>query len=461
MEKDFIVEVKIKNAYLYHKIYDKYKSIKELSEASGVNRTVIYSLLNFKWQEYVFKSDGTLTSPVIKLIKFLKLDENKLITENYLKVQKNKVTKEMDFKDINNVISMNETKALEYISEERDLQNIEDKNYLENLFKSCGALTEEQEKIIKLHYYEGKSLEELQEELGYSRQTVVAAITSGLKKLKNAAERLENPLAPEEIKNLPEEKFDWEEKEFPKARRVSQAVYFQTAKNRRRGAATEDGKAKVWLIGKGIQIPTNSRDLYKDKTFFNTDGKEIKYFYIKEKRNKREEKKEREKLRKLMELEEKRVASWESWKKKKEKRLNILDEYADFIKEEKLKKIVEKKREYMESAFNAFKGKEGSYPPYIKSIPEGYMDYMSIEIKGQVIAKMPEEERKNYIDFYSKICSLTAMEQRVLKEFYIDNKTIDQIEEELHNEQVWLYKKNALTRILSMEFYIKYLLDVI
>ena len=31
MENDFIVEVKIKNAYLYHKIYDKYKSIKELS----------------------------------------------------------------------------------------------------------------------------------------------------------------------------------------------------------------------------------------------------------------------------------------------------------------------------------------------------------------------------------------------------------------------------------------------
>lgn len=178
-DKEYRVELRVKNNLLYKKIYDNYGTIKNFSDTVGINIQSIRNFLNFKCDLYNRK-DGELKNSVKKLMDIFKCPLNELFPENYKVVETNKYIKEVSQQEIE-LISMqsSEMNMLTY-SLDSELEQIDLRNKIEKLINT---LSPREAEIIRLRYFNNYTLAEIAKEASISKQRVRQIIETAIRKM--------------------------------------------------------------------------------------------------------------------------------------------------------------------------------------------------------------------------------------------------------------------------------------
>lgn len=178
-DKEYRVELRVKNNLLYKKIYDNYGTIKNFSDTVGISIQVIRDFLNFKCDLYN-RRDGELKNSVKKLMDIFKCSLNELFPENYKVVETNKYIKEVSQQEIE-LISMqsSEMNMLTY-SLDSELEQIDLRNKIEKLINT---LSPREAEIIRLRYFNNYTLTETAKEVGISKQRVRQIIEAAIRKM--------------------------------------------------------------------------------------------------------------------------------------------------------------------------------------------------------------------------------------------------------------------------------------
>lgn len=145
-DKEYRVELRVKNNLLYKKIYDNYGTIKNFSDTVGISIQVIRDFLNFKCDLYN-RRGGELKNSVKKLMNIFKCPLNELFPENYKVIETNKYIKEVSQQEIE-LISMqsSEMNLLTY-SFDSEIEQIDLRNKIEKLINT---LSPREAEIIRL-----------------------------------------------------------------------------------------------------------------------------------------------------------------------------------------------------------------------------------------------------------------------------------------------------------------------
>lgn len=178
-DKEYRVELRVKNNLLYKKIYDNYGTIQNFSDTVGISIPVIRDFLNFKRDLYNRK-DGELKNSVKKLMDIFKCPLNELFPENYKVVETNKYIKEVSQQEIE-FISMqsSEMNMLTY-SLDSELEQIDLRNKIEKLINT---LSPREAEIIRLRYFNNYTLTEIAKEEGVCKQRIRQIIETAIRKM--------------------------------------------------------------------------------------------------------------------------------------------------------------------------------------------------------------------------------------------------------------------------------------
>jgi len=155
MNKDYLIEIKVKNNYLAMLMKSKgITTASELSRQSGVPCSTIGNIINLK--SSAFNQSGEYTLPVQKLSKFFNVLPESLFPEQhlYMPLAKNKVEIEMSLNELSNIISHDSPETLMLEHENSFLQS-------EAIQKALASLTDRQQTVIKGRLFEGKTLGEI------------------------------------------------------------------------------------------------------------------------------------------------------------------------------------------------------------------------------------------------------------------------------------------------------------
>ena len=178
-DKEYRVELRVKNNLLYKKIYDNYGTIKNFSDTAGISIQVIRDFLNFKCDLYN-RRGGELKNSVKKLMDIFKCPLNELFPENYKVIETNKYVKEVSQQEIE-LISMqsSEMNLLTY-SFDSEIEQIDLRNKIEKLINT---LSPREAEIIRLKYFNNYTITEIAEELGIFKQRVGQIIEAAIGKM--------------------------------------------------------------------------------------------------------------------------------------------------------------------------------------------------------------------------------------------------------------------------------------
>jgi DNA-binding CsgD family transcriptional regulator len=173
--KDYNVTVKVRNNHLLTAMRDNgYFTAAELSRASGVTNSVIGDYLNLKRAPLLI--GGAWSRAVLKLADTLKrLPEDLFPKLHWTEVlRKNTAEVEMEFSQIQ-AISAGQTPEEIAMFSESVMQ-------IDSVLK---CLTAREESVIRAHFYDGKTLDEIGLEWCISRERVRQIEARGLRKLRH------------------------------------------------------------------------------------------------------------------------------------------------------------------------------------------------------------------------------------------------------------------------------------
>lgn len=166
MDKDYRVEIRVRNNLLYNRIYSKYESIASFCEQCKVSAITVSGLLNFK--ENIFDKNGFVKEKVKAIADALKCNLEDIIPANYITRESNRYVKEVSEEELIAIEDINEPALLSYEPESEY-----EKAELEAAIKEVlDSLPKRDREVLILRFFEGKTLQQVADMWGRSRQLV-------------------------------------------------------------------------------------------------------------------------------------------------------------------------------------------------------------------------------------------------------------------------------------------------
>lgn len=212
--KDYLITLTVKNNIMLNKMKENgFNTAASLSMATNVSQSMIGSYLNLKEIPFSRRKNEEFKESIVKISKTLKMLPEDLFPEQHLRkvLNKNKATLEMSKQEVGNILEYN-----------KDPQNLlEFKETEIDIKMALAVLTRREQAIIDFRFgvsgRETKTLQEIGDILGLSRNRICQIEAKALRKLKYNAARgyildgygdKEN-LVSEEKRNLDRRRWAW------------------------------------------------------------------------------------------------------------------------------------------------------------------------------------------------------------------------------------------------------------
>lgn len=178
---EYRIDIKVRNNLILKKIEEAgYKNLGELCSKNNIKfkYSTINSILNMK--KSPLDCSGNFNSSIVKLCEIIKCSPDELFTETQINTSLSTNKRTLEVKEA----------EMKYLLENSKEPKLLEENYYENqlndnLEKSLSRLSPREEKIIKLRFYENKTLKEIGKELNITGSRVRAIEVEALKKLRH------------------------------------------------------------------------------------------------------------------------------------------------------------------------------------------------------------------------------------------------------------------------------------
>jgi DNA-binding CsgD family transcriptional regulator len=185
--QDLKIEIRFKNNLLLSKIFESYLSVTDFARKNNLSKQTIGSFINFKKKPVVSKKfKGAVPcklwpghffiKPAIDIAAALECSVLEIFPETFWLINESKFVK---YENIENMIPYSENELLPVIdSPHIEIDPIDFDNVL-------ATIDPRQEKVIRLRFFEGKTLDETGVILGVSRERVRQIECKSLRKLRH------------------------------------------------------------------------------------------------------------------------------------------------------------------------------------------------------------------------------------------------------------------------------------
>lgn len=177
IDKEYLLDIKIKNNLLYQKIMSTGLTVAEFSEKYNIDSSAIYKLLNFKMN--IYTKNNQLRKSVIKLLKIFNCEISDLFPK----------TNDIKNNRFIHTISEKDMLSLSYMSNDTllisDFNDPVEKEVNDDIIEYIlNLVSPRQRYILKMHYFNNMSFTDIAEQLGTSKQNVNLLYKNAMLRLK-------------------------------------------------------------------------------------------------------------------------------------------------------------------------------------------------------------------------------------------------------------------------------------
>lgn len=181
MDKDYRLEVRVKNNLLYNRIYSKYPSISKFCEQNHVEFSTVSGLLNFKAE--IFSKKGFVRKGVQAVADALKCKLEDIIPANYIVKESNKYVKEISHDELLMIEEVNEPEMLTYEP------NYDKGELVDALNEVLDTLPERVKNVLILRFKYGKTYRDVAKAMNVSTERIRQLEKKGLLMCRNPSRR--------------------------------------------------------------------------------------------------------------------------------------------------------------------------------------------------------------------------------------------------------------------------------
>lgn len=174
-DKDYLLQVKIKNAPMLRAMKRRgYETVNQMAEAIGMSASSIGHYSNLKMG--AFTKNGDISKTVLRIAEHLNVMPSELFpAQHYVQpLEKNTAEMEVSLEDVEQIM----------VSDSNPMLLLENNDFKSSLENALGFLTPRQESIIRLRFYEDKTLAEVAEIFNVSAPRIRVIEESALRRLR-------------------------------------------------------------------------------------------------------------------------------------------------------------------------------------------------------------------------------------------------------------------------------------
>lgn len=172
--KELRIELRIKNKLLYDAITEQFSSIAKFCDASHTTYTTVCAYVSLSRSPY--RKNATFTSTAWKIADFLFVEPEILFPEKLYNIVRNKIIIETGLQNVDHIRSA------------RSLYNTENDGDLKDAVNSAIlTLTPREQDIIRKHFFEGKSFQQIGDEYNCHRERIRQIELKALAKLRHSS----------------------------------------------------------------------------------------------------------------------------------------------------------------------------------------------------------------------------------------------------------------------------------
>lgn len=176
---DLRMELRFKNATLYHAIFDNYASVAAFCKKHALSESNVGSLLSMK--KAPLNKDGLPNKLALKLSEIFNIDFGILFP---LLIYQDRFSKTAIAEVDSDLISLSDPCARGYLTAHEGEKAIEYLELSEKISKALHLCTVREEKVLRMRFFEDMSLKEIGKQLNVTRERVRQIETEAFRRLR-------------------------------------------------------------------------------------------------------------------------------------------------------------------------------------------------------------------------------------------------------------------------------------